>query len=265
MRDHPGSGAARRAVGVVVLDAEAMIDVAVGQDRGVERVAVPSAQGVVHLLGEEEAAGVDEHEAVVGSNAAHVREHGHERRAGTDLCQVAPLHDRVMVSDVRSPVHNWSASSSKSVVTAAPSCAAPIVASKASTHPSVLAHKIRTCFNFVMPAPVPLRAGPTPTALARNQAARRRRVLDATLVLAAGGGFDAVQMRDVATEANVALGTVYRYFSSKERLLLEANVEQVEELDLRACGNGHRRRDRGRIVLSRCCDGPRARCNVIPR
>lgn len=67
-------------------------------------------------------------------------------------------------------------------------------------------------------------------ALARNQAARRRRVIDATLELAAGGGFDAVQMRDVAAEAGVALGTVYRYFESKERLLLEANLEQTEEL-----------------------------------
>jgi len=70
------------------------------------------------------------------------------------------------------------------------------------------------------------------SALARNQAARRRRVIDATLGLAAGGGFDAVQMRDVAAEAGVALGTVYRYFESKERLLLEANLEQVEELRL---------------------------------
>jgi AcrR family transcriptional regulator len=67
-------------------------------------------------------------------------------------------------------------------------------------------------------------------ALARNQAARRRRVLDATLALADKGGFEAVQMRDVATEAGVALGTVDRYFSSKERLLLEANVGQVEAL-----------------------------------
>lgn len=67
-------------------------------------------------------------------------------------------------------------------------------------------------------------------ALAKSQAARRRRVIDATLALAAGGGFDGVQMRDVATEAGVALGTVYRYFESKERLLLEANVEQVEAL-----------------------------------
>ena len=68
------------------------------------------------------------------------------------------------------------------------------------------------------------------TALARSQAARRRRVLDAALRLAEQGGFDAVQMRDVATEANVALGTVYRYFTSKERLLLEAMVEQIETL-----------------------------------
>lgn len=73
----------------------------------------------------------------------------------------------------------------------------------------------------------------TASALERNQAARRRRVLDAALTLAARGGFDAVQMRDVAAEADVALGTVYRYFSSKERLLLEANVEQVESLDAR--------------------------------
>jgi AcrR family transcriptional regulator len=69
-----------------------------------------------------------------------------------------------------------------------------------------------------------------PTALERSQAARRRRVLDATLELAAAGGFDAVQMRDVAAAADVALGTLYRYFSSKERLLLEAMVEQQEDL-----------------------------------
>jgi AcrR family transcriptional regulator len=67
-------------------------------------------------------------------------------------------------------------------------------------------------------------------ALARSQAARRRRVLNATLALAADGGFDAVQMRDVAAAADVALGTVYRYFSSKERLLLEAMAEQQADL-----------------------------------
>jgi AcrR family transcriptional regulator len=74
-------------------------------------------------------------------------------------------------------------------------------------------------------------------ALARSQAARRRRVLDAALRLAADGGFDAVQMRDVAAAADVALGTVYRYFSSKERLLLEAMVEQ--QADLRSYVESH--------------------------
>jgi AcrR family transcriptional regulator len=74
-------------------------------------------------------------------------------------------------------------------------------------------------------------AEPAPEgALARSQAARRRRVLDAALRLADDGGFDAVQMRDVAAAADVALGTVYRYFSSKERLLLEAMVEQQSDL-----------------------------------
>lgn len=81
---------------------------------------------------------------------------------------------------------------------------------------------------------VSTRAGPPEqdagSALARSQAVRRRRVLDATLRLADAGGFDAVQMRDVATEADVAVGTVYRYFSSKERLLLEAMGEQQEQL-----------------------------------
>lgn len=76
-------------------------------------------------------------------------------------------------------------------------------------------------------------AGREVSVLARNQADRRRRVVDATLKLAAEGGFDAVQMRDVASAAGVALGTVYRYFDSKERLLLEANVEQLEALDAR--------------------------------
>ena len=92
---------------------------------------------------------------------------------------------------------------------------------------------IATCFTLTVTTPATSH-GPAPgTALARSQAARRRRVLDAALRLAERGGFDAVQMRDVATEANVALGTVYRYFTSKERLLLEAMVEEIEALAAR--------------------------------
>jgi AcrR family transcriptional regulator len=61
--------------------------------------------------------------------------------------------------------------------------------------------------------------------LTPNQAARRSRVIDAAMELAAEGGYDAVQMRDVATRAQVALGTIYRYFSSKDHLLAACQVE----------------------------------------
>ena len=64
--------------------------------------------------------------------------------------------------------------------------------------------------------------------LTPNQAARRTRVIDAALELAAEGGYDAVQMRDVAGRAQVALGTIYRYFSSKDHLLAACQVELWE-------------------------------------
>ena len=66
--------------------------------------------------------------------------------------------------------------------------------------------------------------------LTPNQAARRDRVLDAAMSLAAEGGYDAVQMRDVATRAQVALGTIYRYFSSKDHLLAACQVELWRDL-----------------------------------
>jgi len=51
--------------------------------------------------------------------------------------------------------------------------------------------------------------------------------------LALEGGYDAVQMRDVAAHAHVAMGTVYRYFTSKDHLLAAALVNWVEQLDAR--------------------------------
>ena len=69
--------------------------------------------------------------------------------------------------------------------------------------------------------------------LTRAQAARRGRVVAAALELAAEGGYDAVQMRDVATRAQVALGTIYRYFTSKDHLLAAALVEWAGDLERR--------------------------------
>jgi TetR/AcrR family transcriptional regulator, cholesterol catabolism regulator len=57
---------------------------------------------------------------------------------------------------------------------------------------------------------------------------RRKRILDATLALASKGGYDAVQMRSVAERADVALGTLYRYFPSKIHLLVSALAREFE-------------------------------------
>ena len=57
---------------------------------------------------------------------------------------------------------------------------------------------------------------------------RHRRILDATLALASKGGYEAVQMRTVAERADVALGTLYRYFPSKIHLLVSALAREVE-------------------------------------
>jgi AcrR family transcriptional regulator len=67
--------------------------------------------------------------------------------------------------------------------------------------------------------------------LTKSQAARRDRVIRAALELGAEGGYDAVQMRDVATRAEVALGTIYRYFPSKDALLLAGMVQWLGDLE----------------------------------
>ncbi|MGB3771508.1 MAG: cholesterol catabolism transcriptional regulator KstR [Rhodococcus sp. (in: high G+C Gram-positive bacteria)] len=67
----------------------------------------------------------------------------------------------------------------------------------------------------------------------RSQRERRRRILDATLSLASKGGYDAVQMRTVADKAEVAVGTLYRYFPSKVHLLVTALGREMERFDSR--------------------------------
>jgi AcrR family transcriptional regulator len=69
-----------------------------------------------------------------------------------------------------------------------------------------------------------------PTELTVEQRDRRQRVIDAAFELGAERGYDAVQMRDVAATANVALATIYRYFSSKDHLLAAAMTEWTARL-----------------------------------
>jgi AcrR family transcriptional regulator len=53
---------------------------------------------------------------------------------------------------------------------------------------------------------------------------RYERVMRATIDLAREGGYNAVQMRDVAKRSGVALGTVYTYFQSRDNLVYRATV-----------------------------------------
>jgi TetR/AcrR family transcriptional regulator, cholesterol catabolism regulator len=65
---------------------------------------------------------------------------------------------------------------------------------------------------------------------ASETAARKQRLIAAAVDLAGEGGYDAVQMRDVASRAEVALGTLYRHYASKDELLLAALALQVAQL-----------------------------------
>jgi len=90
------------------------------------------------------------------------------------------------------------------------------------------------------------------------QRERRKRILDATLALASKGGYEAVQMRSVAERADVALGTLYRYFPSKIHLLVSAlarELERTQERTERIPMPGDTPFDRLMFILSRMTQG----------
>jgi AcrR family transcriptional regulator len=90
------------------------------------------------------------------------------------------------------------------------------------------------------------------------QRERRTRILDSTIALASQGGFDAVQMRAVAEQADVALGTLYRYFPSKIHLLVSALAREFERADATMADNpvpGDTQADRVNHVLNRLTRG----------
>src|SRR2546421_12747051 len=75
------------------------------------------------------------------------------------------------------------------------------------------------CSNFAVAQRTPLPAPDVESALTRSQQARRRRVIEAAGELAAEGGDDAGQMRDVAIRRPGALGNIYRDFTATGHLL----------------------------------------------
>lgn len=65
---------------------------------------------------------------------------------------------------------------------------------------------------------------PDPAQLIPSQRRRRERILQSALRLLQRQDYDQILMKDVAAGADVAIGTLYRYFASKERLFAEALV-----------------------------------------
>jgi AcrR family transcriptional regulator len=117
-----------------------------------------------------------------------------------------------------------------------------------------------------MGATLPSTSGSTPSrraggTRAAETAARRRRLIDAAVGLAAEGGYDAVQMRDVAARAEVALGTLYRHYSSKDQLLLAALAAQADTLRCRL----EQRPPRGDTPADRVAEGLRRACRALER
>ena len=77
---------------------------------------------------------------------------------------------------------------------------------------------------------IPLQSSESPTELTPAQRERRKAILEAAERLFADGRFDEVLIEDVAVEAGVAKGTIYRYFADKESLYLTVLTEGFEEL-----------------------------------
>jgi AcrR family transcriptional regulator len=71
---------------------------------------------------------------------------------------------------------------------------------------------------------------PSPESLTPSQFARRERIVKVALNLLVNGDYEKIQMKDVAEASDVALGTVYRYFTSKEHLFAAVQLEWVKSL-----------------------------------
>jgi AcrR family transcriptional regulator len=78
------------------------------------------------------------------------------------------------------------------------------------------------------PAPVP--AGPAPTRGARRRARTRQRLTDAARTLIAQKGVAALRISEITEGADVALGSFYNHFDSKEQLVEEVVADAIQAL-----------------------------------
>jgi AcrR family transcriptional regulator len=71
---------------------------------------------------------------------------------------------------------------------------------------------------------------PEPGRRERKKAATRQKIADTALALFAERGYDAVGIREVAAEADVAVTTLFSHFSSKEALVFEQDEDFEQRL-----------------------------------
>jgi TetR/AcrR family transcriptional regulator, cholesterol catabolism regulator len=91
---------------------------------------------------------------------------------------------------------------------------------------------------------------PAPETLRSDQLARRQRIVRTALRALANSDYDQVKISEVSRDAGVALGTVYRYFASKEHLFaavfaewMGAMKKKLEKDPLRGDTEAERLRD----------------------
>lgn len=70
--------------------------------------------------------------------------------------------------------------------------------------------------------------------ISQKAVSTRQRILDTALGLFATKGYEKTTMREIAAEAACSLGLTYRYFSSKEELVLELYRNLVRQLEEQA-------------------------------
>jgi AcrR family transcriptional regulator len=95
---------------------------------------------------------------------------------------------------------------------------------------------------------------PAPETLRRDQADRRKRIVRTALRSLADDEFDRIKISDVARDSGVALGTVYRYFVSKDHLFAAVYAEwqgALKDKMERAAPSGSREQDRVKDVMHR--------------
>ncbi len=71
---------------------------------------------------------------------------------------------------------------------------------------------------------------PDPSRRDLRREAGRRRLYDTAIALIEARGYDATTVRDITSEAGVALGTFFNHFPSKEHLLVDYHVQLQADL-----------------------------------